>query len=141
MTFDLETNAWAEVVARHAFFVDWFTGQAPESAMEDTTRCFAPDFHMIAPDGGQLDRDAVLSMLQGAGGSRKSGPFAIEVEMRRTIQPSADLALIVYDELQRTDAGRTARRSTALFSPDADAPGGVVWRHLHESWITANRHQ
>ena len=141
MTSLLETRAWDEVVTRHAFFVDWFTGTGPQTAMEETARCFAPDFHMVAPDGGQLDREAVLSMLRNARASRASGRFAIGVEMRRTIQPGSDLALVVYDELQRTDAGKTKRRSTALFSTEPHAPGGVVWRHLHETWITTDQNQ
>jgi hypothetical protein len=141
MTSPLETLAWDEIVVRHAFFVDWFTGTGPETAMDETARCFAPDFHMIAPDGSQLDREAVLSMLQNARGSRTSGHFAIEVEMRRTVRPGPDLALVVYDELQRTDEGQTKRRSTALFSSDPQAPGGVVWRHLHETWITTEQNE
>ncbi len=141
MMSDLETRAWAEVVARHAFFVDWFTSTGPGTAMDDTARSFAPDFHMIVPEGNQLDRDELLSMLKGARGSRMDGSFSIEVEMRRTAMPDTDLALIVYDELQSTDEGHTKRLSTALFSPDTDAPGGVVWRHLHETWITTNKTQ
>jgi hypothetical protein len=141
MSVDLQTRAWDEVVARHAFFVDWFTGKAPDAAMHETARCFASDFHMIAPDGHMLERDAVLSMLQGARGSRTDGRFAIEVALRQTSRPATDLALIVYDEMQSTEDGFTKRRSTAVFASDRQAPSGVVWRHLHETWITTDQSQ
>ncbi len=141
MTSPLEIRAWDEVVTRHAFFVDWFTGTGPETAMEKTALCFSADFQMISPEGAQIGCDAVLSMLQNARASRVSGHFAIDVERRSTVALGHDLALVVYDELQRTDEGQTKRRSTALFTPDPHAPSGVVWRHLHETWITTNQNQ
>ncbi len=132
---DLRVRAEAEIAARHRFFVEWFKGTAEDTAIEDCARSFAPDFQMITPDGQQHSRDTVLSMLRGARGSRQGRTFAIEVETRHATPLAADLVLIVYDELQWTDDGRTARRSTAIFGANASAPGGVLWRHLQETWI------
>jgi hypothetical protein len=134
MTGDIARRAEAEVVARHAFFVEWFTGRAPQSEMDVSARAFAPDMRMIEPDAAEQDHAAVLAMLQGAKG-RRPADFAIAVVMRRTRTLAPDLALVTYDEHQTIGGEKTARRSTAVFSRDEAAPEGVVWRFLQETWI------
>ena len=134
---DLQHRAEAEIVARHAFFVDWYTGKAGDRAMADCARSFAPDFRMIWPDGTEHARDAVVDMLRGMGDT-KGDEYAIEVAMRNAAMLAPDLVLITFDEHQWTAEGKNLRRASALFSPDAGAPEGVVWRHLHQTWITAD---
>lgn len=130
---DLIAAAQAEVINRHAFFVGWFTGKLPDAAMEDSARAFAPDMLMIVPDGAMITSDQVVAMLRGARGKR-GADFAIKVELREA-RLLGQTALIVYDEHQVIDGANTARRSSALFTADADAPEGVVWRHLQETWL------
>ena len=131
---DVAALARVEVVARHDFFVAWFTGHAAVAAMDEAARAFASDMGRIAPDGRVQDRGEVVAMLRAAGGTR--GPsFAIRVEVREARVLGQGLALVVYDEHQVLDGTRTARRASALFGLDARAPGGVAWRHLQETWI------
>lgn len=132
---DLIASARTEVDLRHEFFVAWFSGQAEPSAMEHSATAFAPDFQMIPPSGSLLQRAEVLTMLNDARSSR--GPdFTITVTHIAARLVGPDLALLVYDE-EQTMAGKvTRRRSSALFGPDAQAPQGVVWHHLQETWIT-----
>jgi len=47
------------------------------------------------------------------------------------------IVLVVYDEHQVIDGQKSARRSSAVFSADPEAPEGVVWRQLQETWISA----
>ena len=109
-------------------------GQLPDAAMADTARAFAPDMQMIGPSGGLATGPQVVAMLQGL--KNKRGPdFAIRVALQAE-RMVGDMALIVYDEHQVIDGARTARRASALFSADANAPEGVVWRHLQETWVT-----
>ncbi|MDN5787291.1 hypothetical protein [Pseudorhodobacter sp.] len=130
---DILAAARAEVINRHAFFVGWFTGKLPESAMEDSARAFATDMQMIVPDGQMIGAAEVVTMLRSA--RSKRGPdFAIRVEMREA-RLLGDAALIVYDEHQVIEGAKTARRSSALFTADPAAPEGVVWRHLQETWL------
>lgn len=138
MMSDLQSLAKAEVVARHDFFVDWYTGKADDQDMEDCAHSFAPDFRMIWPDGAEHERDSVLELLRGMRGSKNDG-YAIEVAMRYATQYNPDLVLITFDEHQWTADGKNLRRATALFSPDDRAPGGVVWRHLHQTWISPDQ--
>lgn len=132
---DLIEKAKAEVVNRHSFFVEWFTGRAPEAEMEASARAFAADMRMVEPDGSMIDASQVKAMLRGARGKR-SEDFEIRVELIEARLVGSDAALVVYDEHQVIDGAKTARRSSALFSADKDAPEGVVWRHLQETWIT-----
>lgn len=132
---DLIERAKAEVVNRHVFFVEWFTGRAPEAAMQATARAFAPDMKMIEPDGGMIGREEITAMVEGARGKRPVD-FEIQVDLIEARQIGGDAALVIYDEHQVIDGVKSARRSTALFSADASAPEGVVWRQLQETWIT-----
>ncbi|WP_420407326.1 hypothetical protein [Hoeflea sp.] len=132
---DLIEKARAEVVNRHTFFVEWFTGRAPEAEMEVSARAFADDMRMVEPDGSMIDAEQVKTMLRGARGKRSDG-FEIRVDLIEARMLGEAAALVVYDEHQVIDGAKTARRSSAIFSEDKDAPEGVVWRHLQETWIT-----
>lgn len=136
MMSNLQKRAEAEIVKRHAFFVDWFTGKADDQAMEDCARSFAPDFRMIWPDAAEHQRDPVTELLRGMRNT-KGDEYAIEVVIRHAVQYSPDLVLITFDEHQWTAEGKNVRRAAALFSPDDGAPEGVVWRHLQQTWVIA----
>jgi len=130
----IDALASAEVVARHDFFVAWFTGNADAAAMEEAARAFAPDMRRIGPEGRVQDAGEVIAMLRAGRATRAEG-FAIRVEVREARALGGGLALVIYDEHQADGAARTARRASALFGVDAAAPGGVAWRHLQETWI------
>ncbi|MCC0019163.1 MAG: hypothetical protein H6887_17535 [Hoeflea sp.] len=131
---DLITRAQAEVVNRHHFFVEWFTGRASEAELETSLRAFAPDMVMIEPDANTIGRDEVVAMVTGARGKRPAD-FEIRVELISARLIGSDIVAVVYDEHQVIDGERSARRSSAVFSADPDAPEGVAWRHLQETWI------
>ena len=132
---DLIARAQAEVVNRHHFFVEWFTGRAIEAELEASLRAFAPDMVMIEPDANTIGRDDIVAMVTSARGKRPAD-FEIRVELVSARLIGSDIAAVVYDEHQVIDGEKSARRSSAVFSADPDAPEGVVWRHLQETWIT-----
>lgn len=133
---DLISRAQAEVVNRHKFFVEWFTGRADEAEMERSVSAFAPDMLMIEPDANTIGQAEVVAMLRSARGKRPAD-FEIRVDLIAARQIGNDVALVVYDEHQVIDGEKSARRSSALFTADPDAPEGVVWRQLQETWITS----
>ena len=45
-----------------------------------------------------------------------------------------ELALATYEEWQEIDGKINARLSTVLLRAKADAPNGVEWLHVHETW-------
>lgn len=126
--------AQREVVDRHAFFANWFTGRADEGAMRETEAAFAPTMVMIAPDGSILSRAEVIAAIAGARGRSADG-FSIEVDAFSVLYEGESAVLIAYRERQFGAGARSPRRSTALFTPSAGAVNGVVWRHVHETFI------
>lgn len=131
---DLRSLAESEIVRRHAFFVDWYTGRASDADMDACARSFAPDMRIIWPDASEHDREPLIERLR-AGRGRSPDDFAIEVIMHHALDLGPDLVLITFDEHQVSGGESNARRATALFSRDDDAPEGVVWRYLHQTWI------
>lgn len=132
---ELITRAQAEVVNRHRFFVEWFTGRASEAELEASLRAFAPDMVMIEPDANTIGRDDVVVMVSNARGKRPAD-FEIRVDLISARLIDSDTVAVVYDEHQVIAGEKSARRSSAVFSADPEAPEGVVWRHLQETWIT-----
>lgn len=133
MAGDLAERAIADVRDLHAFFVGWFRG---DGGLDFSTceRTLGPDFRLINPNGSTDDRRSIIERLRAARGSVPAG-FTIEVLQPRVVWQSADAVLLEYVEHQYRGGKTTDRLSTALFTPEPQAPNGVVWRHLQETWI------
>ena len=129
----LAADARREVQVRHDFFAAWFTGRADEAAMAEAAQAFAPDFGRIGPDGAIFDREATLAMLRGA---RREAGFAIRTDLGQTVEIAGGLVRVTYDETQHLGGTSSVRRATALFSADARAPCGALWRFVQETWIS-----
>lgn len=123
-----------EIIARHAFFVDWFAGRLEDSAFAAALAAFEPDFHRIGPDGALQDREGLASMLSAARGRFAEG-FAITIEDIAVLRETGDDALVIYVERQELGGRTSFRRAGALFSRNAGAPLGVAWRFVQETWI------
>jgi hypothetical protein len=129
--------AFEAVTALHAFFVAWFRDKG--GAVSDFSRCeaaFAPDLRMIGPDGRAHARDAILRQIRDARGT-VGEDFNIRILDGRTIWADGNAILLEYVEEQYRDGRTTRRRSTALLSRALQAPHGMEWRHLQETWMDA----
>lgn len=135
---DLVAAAEAEVRARHDFFVAWFTGRADAEALAETARAFAPDFTMLWPDMGQDGRDSLMDKLRAAKGTSPAS-YAIRIEIVSARQVDAETVVLICDEHQTGGASPNSRRMSAVFSRNDAAPHGVVWRHLHQSWLPQDK--
>ncbi len=126
----LAQAAIREVEDLHRHFVELFAGRS-----RDISRCaaaFAAEFEMVTPAGKALDRLQTLALLSAA----KAAPdFAITIQSPRVVWQGADKALLQYVEQQYRDGRVTRRLSSALLIADREAPNGVVWRYLHETWM------
>ena len=129
----------AEVEALHAFFQGWFTGERPRTNEElaRLENALGAEFELLGPDGDVADRSAVIDAVEAGHGAASEGeaPDRIDIENVDARFERDGVCLLVYEEHQRTAGSWRGRRSTALFEAAADAPGGVVWRHLHETWL------
>lgn len=123
-----------EIRSLHSFFVDWYTG-SDEADFDRFEEALAPSFEMVTPDGDMLARGGVLAHARGRHGEDEVGDFGIEIRNVRLLDSHEDRALVRYEEWQDTNRGENGRVSTALFRPSDEAPEGVEWMYLHETWL------
>ena len=126
----LAAAAAREVEMLHAAIVELFTGRS-----RDFSRCaaaFAPDFEMATPEGERVGRAAILARFERA---RAQADFCISIADIRTIWETSNSVLLQYVEQQYRDGETTRRLSAALFEAKPQAPCGVVWRYLQETWM------
>lgn len=126
----------AEIVELHDFFQGWLDGTLP-----DTDAAFArlpatqsPEFVIITPAGELIPGPRLVAQLRDAHGSRPGWRMWIEHAVLRHVH--GDLSVATYEEWQRrADGVVTARLSTAIFRAESEAPNGLVWLHVHETWL------
>jgi hypothetical protein len=126
-----------EITDLHQFFQDWFTGSIPqtETNFARVTSALAPGFVLISPDGSLAEYATVIDWLRNGYATRPG--FRLWVEKIVLRHTSSELALATYEEWQQRDDRITARLSSALFCHRPDAPNGVEWLHVHETWLQA----
>lgn len=135
----LAADAIAEVEALHAFFEAWFLGRIgdDDASFARLGRALAEDFTMITPDGATIGRAQVLGGLRTMHGAHggSNPPFRIEIREARARPLGADACLVTYEEWQTLEGAVRRRASTAVLARRADAPDGLRWLHVHETWL------
>ena len=131
----MEQQCAREIKELHAFFVAWFTGAIPrtDANFARFIGAITLDFALISPGGALLEREALVTWVWDAHGSRSR--FKIWIENFHLRRQLGGMAVATYEEWQETDDGVTARLSTAVFLADARTPNGVRWLHVHETWV------
>ncbi|WP_245679233.1 DUF4440 domain-containing protein [Actinomadura hibisca] len=124
-----------EIIDQHRFIEEWLGGTVPRSAQHYAAfvERHTPGFVLHGPGGDAVRRDALMADLEKAHGAVPG--LAIEIRGVRVLEEAGDLIAAVYEEHQQSPAETSARRSTVLFVRDEAAPNGLLWRHLHETWI------
>ncbi len=91
-------------------------------------------FVIIGPNGELTERESLLHGLRNAYKSRKV--VKIWIENFQTYRREGDLIITTYEEWQQgCDDSVNARISTAIFQEKPDTPNGVMWLHVHETWL------
>src|SRR5262245_47110249 len=126
----LAAAAAREVVELHALFVEIFTGRS-----RDFGRCeaaFSPKLEMVTPEGRLVDRAQIMAALKNA---TAPADFRISIHHIAPVREDAESILLRYIEEQYRDGETTRRLSIALFETASEAPCGVAWHYLQETWI------
>jgi len=128
---DVQALVVAELATVHGVFERWLRGAA--DSLDRVEAALAHAFTIVSPRGTVLTREDLLHGLADARGSRR---IRIRVENPRVRWTGGAAVLATYEEWHDHEGYSTARQSTALFTRDGSAPGGVRWQHVHETWIT-----
>jgi hypothetical protein len=140
MTERLVDLAIREVVELHEFFLAWLRphnlpgtngSQLDPGRFE---RAFDPEFRLVGPDGGVRDRAAIVGWLHDLKEGR-GADFRMEVSDFRAVWQQDDAILLEYVETQYLQGKTTQRQSTALLKRTPEAPAGITWVHLQETWL------
>jgi hypothetical protein len=127
----LAQAATREVVELHAYFVDLFTHRRRDFGRCETA--LGPDMKMVTPDGHRVDRGQILAALKKATARED---FRITIHDIKVLNETTRDILLQYVEEQFRDGEISTRVSVALFEAAPEAPCGVIWRFLQETWIS-----
>lgn len=130
------THYEQEIVALHQFFEDWFNAKLPnsEATFARFADAMAPDFHIVSPSGALAPREAIVGSLRNAYGAQKG--LRIWIENVTVGHIHGDIAIVMYEEWQQKgDDPPLGRLSTVVFAADTAGPNGVIWLHVHETWL------
>ena len=126
-----------ECVELHAFFLAWLSPHnGTKLDPQRFERAFDPAFRLVGPDGGVRDRAAIVGWLHDLKEGR-GADFRMEVSDFNAVWQQGDAILLEYVETQYLQGKTTQRQSTALLKRAPDAPAGMVWVHLQETWLQA----
>ena len=125
------------MVELHDFLRDWLTGALPrtEAAFARFKDALGAELVVISPRGTETGRAAIIDELEASHGAVQATDFEIWIENYRCRRVFGDLALVTYEEWHRLDDETSARLTTALYRRRDDAPAGVEWLHVHETWL------
>jgi hypothetical protein len=130
-------SAEREIRELHAFFEVWFRGgiDGTDKEFARFSDALADSFTFIAPTGDSLNR---AQILDGVRQTYAGDPDArVWIENVRILSDSDSLVVARYDEWQELGGEIRARVSTVVFSRDANAPHGLRWMTVHETWLPA----
>lgn len=125
-----------EIAELHDFFQEWLGGTLPatDEVYTRLTDTQAPEFVIITPGGELIQRERLLTQLRVAHGSRPGWRMWIENAELRFAQ--GGLIIASYEEWQRHAEGTvTGRLSSVVFREQPGTPNGLVWLHVHETWL------
>jgi hypothetical protein len=135
MSERLADLAIRECVELHEFFRAWLTPHnGSKLDPQRFERAFDPEFRLVGPDGGVRDRAAIVGWLHDLKEGR-GADFRMEVSDFRAVWQQGDAILLEYVETQYLQGKTTQRQSTALLKRAPEAPIGIAWVHLQETWL------
>lgn len=124
-----------EVRELHRFFQDWYRGKLDDEAFRRFPGVMGEGFTIILPDASVLPRETIVEAVRSQKGS--DAEAELWIENVRVIHSESEFVVATYEEWQGRE-GRDARGrlSTVVFMRDEETPNGLIWRHVHETWLS-----
>ena len=132
----VKTRYEDEVIELHQFFQDWFNGTLALTIENFArfTEVLSEDFIIVGPNGKVTERAPLVNDLMDAHNSRLK--LKIWIENFQLRHREGHITVATYEEWQQlADGETTTRLSTVVFREEAGTPNGVVWVHVHETWL------
>ena len=135
MESTLMAQCTREICELHDFFQAWFHGALDENDANFQRFAGVMDeqFTIVRPNGVLTARPTLLEGLRSA--YHKRPDIRIWTQNHRLLQQRGDMVLCTYEEWQETAERTTARLSSVWFRQHAAKPQGLVWLHVHETWM------
>lgn len=128
-----------EVNEFHTFLRDWLVGAVPRTEEEFArfAGVMGGGVEVISPLGTITERDALVSEFESLHAvlADDADAFRIWIENFRFRWIKGDHAMVTYEEWHQLGDDKSARLSTAFFRKEPSTPCGVVWLHVHETWL------
>lgn len=125
----LSDQVRAEIIELHVEFERWFRGESDSPARIEAS--IPEEFTFITPQGDVVDGVTLRKNMRAGRGARQ---LRIRIENVVVRWSEGDVVIATYEEWHDHDDYTTARQSTVVFAVDDSAPGGLLWRHVHETW-------
>ncbi len=128
-------DAEAEIRELHEFFERWYRGdtEETETAFVRFGAALGPGFRLVSPEGDVYDRRAILDAVRK--GHSAEGDVRIWIENIKVRKIGRESIFATYEEWQSSQGETTGRISTVLFKIDPHGFNGVLWMHVHETWL------
>ena len=127
-------EAWhREIVELHEFFEGYFLGDLDADDVGRLEVALAPDFTIVGPGGGESSRAQTVTAIRA--GHAHTSQLKISIDDARVVVELPDVVVARYVEHQEHADSITDRLSTVVFSRAPDAPNGLRWRTVHETWL------
>ena len=126
-----EPNWQREIIELHETFEAYFLGTTDDLSRVEVV--LADDFTFVGPDASTTDRAGTLAAI--TAGHAHTESLAIRTVGHELLFEHGDVVAAEYIEEHHLSDRTNRRRSTVVFSPDANAPNELVWRRVHETWI------
>jgi hypothetical protein len=124
-----------EIEALHDVFEAWLSGTCPntDTAFARIQKALAPTFQLIHPEGRWMARSDILGGLRDNHGGQPD--LTIDIRNVQVLDAGDVLVVAAYEEWQEAPDATDARQSTVVFRRDPEAPNGLRWHHVHETWL------
>lgn len=120
-----------EIVELHELFASYFLGAT--DSLQRVERALADDFTIVGPDGSLSDRDETLAAL--LAGHAHTTSLVIAIAEMTLLAETQELVVASYIEAHELALRSNRRLSTVVFRRDTDAPNGLAWVRVHETWL------
>ncbi len=121
----------AEVERLHSFFEDWFDGRG-DHTIEEFSNALDDTFFIVSPEGVKMSKRAIVGVVEQL---HETGPVSIRVENISLESTTGELIIGTYEEHQERNGERKVRLSSVGMRVDPQAPGGIRWMFVHETWL------